>query len=111
MASSVRRFVLVAWSLILTAPVAPATEGSFSVVTPVPFEYSSGFSSITEADSEQILRHLVEGDMAGRGTGQEGFLNAAKWFASQLEANGFQPAGENGSWFQNVPFIKLLVHA
>lgn len=49
--------------------------------------------------------------MSGRGTGQEGFLKAAKWFSTQLEANGFQPAGENGSWFQNVPFIKLLVHA
>ena len=111
MVSNLRRIVLIVWTLILAAPAAPATEGSFSAVTPVPVEYSAGFSSITESDSEQILRHLVEGDMAGRGTGQEGFLNAAKWFASQLEANGFQPAGENGSWFQNVPFIKLLVHA
>ena len=99
------------WTLILAAPVAPATEGLFSVVTPVPVEYSAGFADITESESAEILEHLVEGEMAGRGTGQEGFLNAAKWFASQLEASGFQPAGENGSWFQNVPFIKLLVHA
>ena len=111
MGSNFRQIVLIVWMLTLAAPVAPAIEGSFSVVTPVPAEYAAGFSSITESESEQILRHLVEGDMAGRGTGQEGFLNAAKWFASQLEANGFQPGGENGSWFQNVPFIKLLVHA
>lgn len=85
-------------------------EGEFHVTTPVPAEYGTGFDSISESDSQAILRHLVEGEMAGRGTGQEGYLKAAKWFASQLEANGFQPGGENGSWFQNVPFIKLLVH-
>jgi hypothetical protein len=45
--------------------------------------------------------------MAGRGTGQEGYLKAARWFASQLESYGFQPGGTDGSWFQNVPFIKL----
>ena len=111
MGPSLKRFVFVTWTLLLAAAVASATEGAFRVVTAVPAEYSVGFSSITESDSEQVLRHLVEGDMAGRGTGQEGFLKAAKWFASQLEGSGFQPAGENGLWFQNVPFIKLLVHA
>ncbi len=111
MESSFRQLVLIAWTLILASANVPATDGSFSSVTPVPAEYAAGFDSITESDSEQILRHLVEGEMAGRGTGQEGFIKAAKWFASQLEASGFQPAGENGSWFQNVPFIKLLVHA
>ena len=103
--------MLIAWTLILASANVPATDGSFSSVTPVPAEYAAGFDSITESDSERILRHLVEGEMAGRGTGQQGFIKAAKWFASQLEASGFQPAGENGSWFQNVPFIKLLVHA
>jgi hypothetical protein len=70
-----------------------------------------GFDSITERDSETILRHLVEGDMQGRGTGQEGFLLAAKWFASELERSGFEPAGPDGSWFQNVPFFKLKTEA
>ncbi|MBC7968082.1 MAG: M28 family peptidase [Fuerstia sp.] len=111
MESRLGRLVLIAWTLIVAAPRAQAVDGEFSTVTPVPTEYAAGFDSITESDSEQILRHLVEGEMAGRGTGQEGFIKAAKWFASQLEASGFQPAGENGSWFQNVPFIKLLVHA
>ncbi len=111
MESSLRRFAAVIRTLILASSVALATEGLFSVVTPVPAEHAAGFASIIESDSEQILRQLVEGEMAGRGTGQEGFLKAAKWFATELEASGFQPAGENGSWFQNVPFIKLLVHA
>ena len=111
MVSDFRRLVLMSWLFIVASLTVWATGGPFSSTTPVPTEYAAGFANITESDSEQILRHLVEGDMAGRGTGQEGFIKAAKWFASQLEANGFQPAGENGSWFQNVPFIKLLVHA
>ena len=72
MGPSLKRFVFVTWTLLLAAAVASATEGAFRVVTAVPAEYSVGFSSITESDSEQVLRHLVEGDMAGRGTGQEG---------------------------------------
>lgn len=97
--------------LTVAFSAAHANEGIFRLAQPVPAEFAVGVASITESDSEQILRHLVEGDMAGRGTGQEGFLKAAKWFSTQLEASGFQPAAENGSWFQNVPFVKLLVHA
>ena len=82
-------------------------DGPFSGAMPVPADYAAGFENITEADSETLLKHLVEGDMSGRGTGQEGFVLAARWFASQLEASGFQPAGENGSWFQNIPFFKM----
>lgn len=111
MISDLKPFVLTAFALFLASSAVLATEGAFAVSVPVPSEYATGVASITESDSEEILRHLVEGEMAGRGTGQEGFLKAAKWFSTQLEASGFQPAGENGSWFQNVPFIKLLVHA
>ncbi len=82
-------------------------EGPFAGATPVAAEYSAGFQSITESDSEVLLKTLVEGPMSGRGTGQEGFLFAAAWFASQLESSGFQPGGPDGSWYQNVPFIKF----
>jgi hypothetical protein len=106
-----RQLTLFALIPIIISRTAWATDGVFHCTTPVPAAYAPGFNSITEGDSQRILRHLVEGDMAGRGTGQEGFLNAAKWYASQLAAHGFQPAGENGSWFQNVPFIKHLVQS
>ena len=107
----IRRLMCAIIYFAVAQSIAHANDGIFHITAPVPSEYATGVASITESDSEKILRHLVEGDMAGRGTGQEGFLKAAKWFSTQLEANGFQPAGENGSWFQNVPFIKLLVHA
>ncbi|MFN5437164.1 MAG: M28 family metallopeptidase [Planctomyces sp.] len=84
-----------------------AEDGPYAGSTAVPQQYAAGFNSITEAESRQILATLVEGEMAGRGTGQEGYLKAARWFAEQLESNGFQPAGDNGTWFQNVPFFRM----
>ncbi len=110
MVFDLQRSTLSICTLLLLSSSSSASEGAFNIIAPAPAAYAPGVASITESDSESILRHLVEGDMAGRGTGQEGFLKAAKWFSTQLEANGFQPAGENGSWFQNVPFVKLLVH-
>jgi hypothetical protein len=106
-----QRSFLAVYTFLLLSSSTFASEEAFNITTPVPAAYAPGVASISESDSEHILRHLVEGEMAGRGTGQEGFLKAAKWFSTELEANGFQPAGENDSWFQNVPFIKLLVHA
>ena len=102
-----RLFVVAAPVCSLIFSGAPLADGPFAGAMPVPAEYAVGFENVTEADSEALLTHLVEGDMSGRGTGQEGFVLAARWFASQLEANGFQPAGENDSWFQNIPFFKM----
>lgn len=82
-------------------------EGPYAAAAAVPTTYAAGFESIRELESEELLRTLVEGEMSGRGTGQEGYVHAARWFASKLESFGFQPGGSDGSWFQNVPFIKL----
>ena len=49
-----------------------AADGPYAGATAVPQQYAAGFNSITEAESRQILTTLVEGEMAGRGTGQEG---------------------------------------
>lgn len=99
---------VVACQLVLFIPVA-ASDNAFAPSKPVPEMFAAGFKSITEADSESTLRMLVEGEMSGRGTGQEGYLKAARWYSEQLALCGFQPGGTDGSWFQNVPFIKMTV--
>ncbi|MFN9718217.1 MAG: M20/M25/M40 family metallo-hydrolase [Planctomycetota bacterium] len=103
------RSAVAAITLLTSAECALTADGPFEGSQAVADSYAPGFRSITEADSRTILQTLVEGDMAGRGTGQEGFLKAARWYAEQLESYGFQPAGPDGSWFQNVPFVKLAV--
>lgn len=70
---------------------------------------SVGFHSITEANSHALLKVLASEDFAGRGTGQEGFLKAAHWFAGQLQTAGFQPGGPDDSWFQSIPFIRTEI--
>ena len=107
MLSAQLNFVVTLFGIMASAAALVAAEGNFVATTPVPAEYLVGFETIRESDSQELLRTLVEGEMQGRGTGQEGYLRAARWFATQLESYGFQPAGADGSWFQNVPFIKL----
>ncbi|MFM7869941.1 MAG: hypothetical protein ACKPHU_37460 [Planctomycetaceae bacterium] len=100
-------WLLAAFSAASVVCVSAAEDGPYAGATAVPQQYAAGFNSITEAESRQILATLIEGEMAGRGTGQEGYLKAARWFAGQLESYGFQPAGDNGTWFQNVPFFRM----
>jgi hypothetical protein len=50
------------------------------------------------------MRFLADDALEGRGTGTRGHEIAAKFMAAQFEALGLQPAGENGTYFQSVPF-------
>ncbi|MCA9034227.1 MAG: M28 family peptidase [Planctomycetaceae bacterium] len=97
-----------AFSVLMGTQVALA---QYDGATSVPEKYVTGFQSITEGDSRELLTRLIAEDFSGRGTGQEGYLNAARWVAGNLEAWGFQPAGPDGSWYQNVPFIRVSVDA
>lgn len=50
------------------------------------------------------MRFLADDLLEGRGTGTRGYEIAAKYMASEFEGIGLQPAGENGTYFQTVPF-------
>jgi len=51
------------------------------------------------------VRFLSSDDLEGRGMGQKGSDLAADYIAKQLKEFGLQPAGNNGSYFQNVPMV------
>jgi hypothetical protein len=55
------------------------------------------------------MRFLADDLLEGRGTGSRGHEIAAHYVASQLEGMGLKPAGENGSYFQEVPIRSLTV--
>jgi hypothetical protein len=67
------------------ATVAPADPGSIQRV---------------RADVEFLASDSLE----GRDTGSKGYVIAADYVAAQFRAIGLEPAGENGGWFQQVPF-------
>lgn len=51
------------------------------------------------------MRFLASDLLEGRGTGTRGYMIAAQYVASEYEKLGLEP-GANGSYFQNVPFVK-----
>jgi hypothetical protein len=52
---------------------------------------------------------LSNDSMEGRDTGSPAYLRAARLVAARFAAAGLKPAGENGSWFQNVPMHEIRV--
>jgi len=59
-------------------------------------------------DKEKIREHvkyLSSDEMQGRGTGQRGGDLAADYIAKQFASYGLKPAGDNGTFFQNVPMV------
>jgi len=61
-------------------------------------------ADITEADLRQRLFLIAHDSMMGRETGSEWNYKAAEYVASEFRRMGLEPAGENGTYFQRVPF-------
>src|SRR5438105_8856000 len=62
---------------------------------------------ITAAEISAHVRFLSDDQLEGRKPGQPGDELAIKYLASQLEAMGYRPAGDNGTFLQAVPLIEL----
>src|SRR5438477_11473796 len=62
---------------------------------------------ITAAEISAHVRFLSDDQLEGRKPGSAGDELAIKYLASQLEAMGYKPAGDNGSYLQSVPLIEL----
>jgi Zn-dependent M28 family amino/carboxypeptidase len=58
-------------------------------------------------DAEKIratVKYLADDKLEGRGTGQKGGDMAADWIAAQFKSYGVAPAGDGGTYFQNIQF-------
>jgi hypothetical protein len=64
-----------------------------------------GLDAISGEAISAHVRFLADDALEGRGTGSRGHTVAARYLATQLQAMGFQPAGEKGGYFQTVPLI------
>ncbi|HYL86868.1 MAG TPA: M28 family peptidase [Candidatus Angelobacter sp.] len=63
-----------------------------------------------EIDKEKIRAHvkfLASDLLEGRGTGQRGGDIAAEYIATQFALYGLKPAGDKGSYFQDVPMVAV----
>src|SRR5689334_18714971 len=62
--------------------------------------------AITAADLKSRLFLLAHDSMAGRATGSEGGFKATEYIAKEFIRLGLVPAGENGGYFQIIPFFR-----
>ena len=63
--------------------------------------------AMNSIDAEKIratVKYLSDDKLEGRGTGQKGGDMAADWIAAQFKSYGLAPAGDGGTYFQNIQF-------
>ena len=65
--------------------------------------------AITAADLQLRLNIIADDSMMGRETGSDGDYKTAEYIASEFKRLGLEPAGENGTYFQTVPFWRVGV--
>jgi len=80
---------------------------SLSVFAVAAFALTAFAQSTDETAGKQWWAHvqvLADDAMKGRQTGSAEYLKAADYVVSQFKADGLEPAGVHGSWFQPVKF-------
>jgi len=60
--------------------------------------------SFSASRIEADVRFLADDTLKGRDTGSEGYRISANYVAAEFAQLGLKPAGENGGYFQEVPF-------
>ena len=63
-------------------------------------------ADITANDLEHRLFLIAHDSMMGREPGQSGNYKTAEYVAAEFRRLGLKPAGENGTFFQTVPFFR-----
>lgn len=56
-----------------------------------------------------LVSILSADDMEGRDTGSLGHERAARLVAERLDGAGLEPLGDDGTWFQRIPFEEVAV--
>ena len=56
---------------------------------------------------KEDVRVLSSDEFLGRGPAEPGEEKTVVYLAQQFEKAGLEPAGENGTWFQEVPLVRL----
>lgn len=92
--------VVTACLLVSIASAASAQKPSTKGVKPGKAELETRI--ITPANVERSLRILAHDSMEGRQVGSPGAARAAAFIAAEMKRIGLKPAGDNGTYFQNV---------
>jgi hypothetical protein len=81
--------------------------GSAMAAGPVSPAESELLTSISAPTLRGHLSFLASDLLEGRDTPSRGLDLAAEYIASQFRRFGIEPAGDNGTYFQNAPYLKI----
>jgi Zn-dependent M28 family amino/carboxypeptidase len=93
---------LLAAAAVAALPLTIAAAPPAAVFTPAE---KAAAASITAARLRAHIRYLADDLLEGRGPGSRGDKLAQAYIATQMEAMGLEPAGENGTWFQPFDIV------
>jgi Zn-dependent M28 family amino/carboxypeptidase len=96
--------------LVVIALSAAVACGSEPPPAPVAAPAGPAENEIQESALRTHLQTLASEDMQGRAPSTPGGQKAADYIASQLKTIGIAPAGENGTYFQQVPIVESIVN-
>jgi len=102
------RIALLCGVVLATTPSLIAAQSA-----PLPLKHAPQPTSaaITAGDLMTRLYIFADDSMEGRETGTRGHLKSTEYIANELRRLGLLPAGDNGTFFQNVPMIRLAFDA
>lgn len=90
--------------LALLLALTPLAAQAAPAPTHLAADRQDGAAAVTVAQCSQWLHTLASPEFEGRGTGQPGFRKAADFVAAHFRALGLEARGDDGSYFQNVPW-------
>lgn len=96
---------LVRGAALLAALALPAFASAQQRALPAKLDPRPTTPAITAADLMTRLYRFADDSMGGRATGTEYHLKATEYIAAEAARVGLQPAGDNGSFFQNLPMV------
>ncbi len=76
---------------------------------PLKFPAKPSSPAITVQDLMSRLYLFADDSMQGRNTATPGHDKGVEYIAAELKRLGLKPAGENGTYFQTVPFVRRAI--
>lgn len=89
------------------APGQPAASPTPDPAAPVTGPVARTDPGITAEDLRRRLYAFADDSMLGRESGTIGNVKATDYLAAELRRLGVEPAGENGTYFQTLPFYRV----
>ncbi|MBX6364292.1 MAG: M20/M25/M40 family metallo-hydrolase [Gemmatimonadetes bacterium] len=108
-----RRPMSTAAALLAAGVLAAAPLRAQAPAKPLPRKLAPRLThpAISAADLMTRLYILADDSMQGRRAGEEGGMKGTAYIAAELKKLGLVPAGDNGTFFQDVPLVKRSVAA